>query len=56
LAVLKGFGLAGSISEAKRLIEQKAVTVNGEVVKSWDYEVKSGDIIRVGPRKFLKII
>jgi len=55
LTALKGFGLASSVSEAKRLIEQKAVSVNGEIVKSWDYEVKSGDVIRVGPRKFIKL-
>ena len=55
LLALKGFGLASSISEAKRLIEQKAVSVNGEIVKNWDYEVKSGDIIKVGPRKFIKL-
>jgi tyrosyl-tRNA synthetase len=55
LLALKGFGLASSVSEAKRLIEQKAVSVNGEIVKNWDYEVKSGDIIKVGPRKFIKL-
>jgi tyrosyl-tRNA synthetase len=55
LTVLKGFGLTSSISEAKRLIEQGAVSVNGEVVKSWNYKVKSGDIIKIGPRRFLKI-
>jgi tyrosyl-tRNA synthetase len=56
LTALKGFGLAGSISEAKRLIEQGAVSVNGEVVKSWNYKIESGDIIKVGPRKFLKVV
>jgi len=55
LLALKGFGLASSISEAKRLIEQKAVSVNGDIVKSWGYKVKSGDIIKVGPRKFIKL-
>jgi tyrosyl-tRNA synthetase len=54
--LLKESGLASSMSEAKRLIEQKAVSVNDEVVESWDREVKSGDIIKVGPRKFVKAI
>jgi len=56
LLALKGFGLASSVSEAKRLIKQKAVSVNGKVVKTWDYEVKSGDIVKVGPRKFIRIL
>ena len=53
--VIVGSGLAESKTEAKRLIDQNAVQVNNEVVKDWGYEVKSGDIIKVGPRKFLKI-
>ncbi len=44
-----------SKSEAKRLVEQKAIKVNDQVVESWDYEVKSGDIIRAGPRHFVKV-
>lgn len=41
-------GLVESNSEAKRLIEQKGIQVNGEAVEDWNYEVKSGDIIRKG--------
>ncbi len=54
--LLKESGLASSMSEAKRLIEQKAVSVNDKVVESWDYEIKKGDIIKVGPRKFVRAI
>ena len=54
--LLKESGLASSMSEAKRLIEQKAVSVNDKVEESWDYEIKKGDIIKVGPRKFVKAI
>lgn len=54
--LLKESGLANSISEAKRLIEQKAVSVNDKVVGSWDYEIKKGDVIKVGPRKFVRAI
>lgn len=44
-----------SLTEAKRLIsEKKAVTVNDQLVESWDYTVKSGDIIKSGPRHFVK--
>jgi tyrosyl-tRNA synthetase len=53
---LKESGLASSMSEAKRLIEQKAVSVNDKVVESWDYEIKKGDVIKVGPRKFVRAI
>ncbi len=47
--------MAISASEGKRFIDQGAVTVNGEHVKEWGYTLKSGDIVRVGPRKFLKV-
>lgn len=54
--LLKESGLASSMSEAKRLIDQRAVTVNGQAVSDWEYNIKPGDVIKVGPRKFLKII
>lgn len=44
-----------SKSEVKRLLEQKAIDVNGNTVTG-DQEVKSGDIIKIGKKKFLKII
>jgi len=44
-----------SMTEAKRLInEKKAVSVNDQIVESWDYQVKSGDIVKAGPRHFVK--
>ena len=48
--------LATSSSEAKRLLDQGAVSVNEEVVKEWGCLLKSGDIVRVGSRKFLKVV
>ncbi len=45
-----------SNSEIKRLMNEKAVSVNGEIINDWRYEVKAGDIIKVGPRRFVKII
>jgi len=49
--------LAPSKSEAQRLIKQGAVTISGQVEKDWKKEIKikSGIIIRVGKRKFVKI-
>ena len=55
-AVLKDAGLAASLSEAKRLIEQKAIEVNGETVTDWHYILKAGDTLRVGKGRFAKII
>lgn len=48
--------LATSSSEAKRLLDQGAVSVNEEVTKEWGHLLKSGDIVRVGSRKFLKVV
>lgn len=46
-----------SNSEAKRLIgEQNAVRVNDVLVTDWNYKIKFGDIVQVGPRKFVKVI
>lgn len=47
--------IISSNSEAKRLIEQKAIKVNDKVVEEWDYKLKSGDIIQVGPKIFIKV-
>ena len=50
--------LAKSRSEAKQLLEQGAVCINKEVIKMkdpWTYELREGDIIQVGPRRFVKI-
>ncbi|MEK7659513.1 MAG: tyrosine--tRNA ligase [Patescibacteria group bacterium] len=52
-------GLAKSRSEAKQLLEQGAVRINKEVIKvkdQWNYELREGDIIQVGPRRFFKAI
>lgn len=53
--ILSGSGTVQSKNEAKRLLEQKAVSVNDKVLTDWDYKANKGDIIKVGPRKFLKI-
>lgn len=57
--VLVNSKLVGSRSEAKRLMEQKAVEING---KTWNTEdgtgnikIDDGSIIKVGKNRFLKI-
>lgn len=53
--VLKDSGLASSASEAKKLINQGAVRVNGETVKEWGYVVKLGDEVQVGKGRRMKV-
>lgn len=48
-------GVITSNSEVKRLIDQKAVKVNDKVVDDWGYKLQKGDVVKVGPRKFIKI-
>jgi tyrosyl-tRNA synthetase len=56
--LLVTLNLASSNSEARRLIEQKAVEWNGEVIEKDGLSPKptSGDIIKVGKKKYLKLI
>ncbi len=58
LDLLTKIKLASSRSEAKRLVIQGGVRMNGDVQRDWQKNVKieKGDIIQVGKRKFLKII
>jgi tyrosyl-tRNA synthetase len=53
--VLVKAGLAGSNSEARRLLEQGGVKLNQQKVDSAQITVKSGDLLQVGKRKFVKI-
>lgn len=48
------FTSMGSVSEAKRLIKQGAVDINGEKISDSSYNVKAGDKIKLGSRTFLK--
>lgn len=48
-------GVISSKSEAKRLVEQKAVKVNGKIVEEWGYKLKSGDVIQIGSHRFVKV-
>lgn len=49
-------GLATSRSEARRLIDQGGVKVNGRTLESFkDVNLSSGDVIKIGKNKFVKI-
>ncbi|KKT82298.1 MAG: tyrosine--tRNA ligase [Candidatus Yanofskybacteria bacterium RIFCSPHIGHO2_02_FULL_44_12b] len=45
-----------SKTEAKRLIDQKALSINGHTITDWDFKVKKGQVVKIGPRKFLKVL
>jgi len=49
-------GQAKSRSEANRLISQGAVSIDGEKISSNIATLKSGSIIKVGKRRFAKVI
>ena len=56
--ILKESGLCKSNGEARRLIKQNAVSIDGKKLKTanLDLEVNSAKIIKVGKRRFLKVI
>lgn len=56
--LLTTLGLAQSSSEARRFIEQGGVKINEREITSVDDEVliSTGDIVKVGKRKFVKLI
>jgi tyrosyl-tRNA synthetase len=58
LALLTRTGLAASNGEARRLVEQGGVTVDGERVAGYQAEVPLGAVtlVKVGKRKFLRVI
>src|SRR3989344_3133707 len=49
-------GATASASAAKQLVEGGGVKINKEVQTDWNVEVKEGDIIQAGKRKFFKIV
>jgi len=55
--LLVGLKLASSKSEAKRLIEQNAVKIDGNLKNNWKeiIKIKKGMVIKVGKRRFAKI-
>ncbi|KKQ43077.1 MAG: Tyrosine-tRNA ligase [Microgenomates group bacterium GW2011_GWC1_37_8] len=45
----------GSKSEAKRLLQQKAIEVNEKVVTEPGLELKGGEVLKIGKKTFVKI-
>jgi tyrosyl-tRNA synthetase len=55
-SLLVEFGLAKSRSEANRLLTQGAIEVDGEKVSSNLVTLKDGSVIKVGKRRFLRMV
>jgi len=54
--LLKYIGFVSSTSEARRLINQKALKINDNVVDSIDTELSNGiHILKLGKKKFIKV-
>ena len=49
-------GLAKSNSEAKRLLSQGAIQIDGERVNTDTVCIKDGSVIKVGKRRFVRIV
>ena len=53
--LLVGVKMAESRSEARRLVEQGGVRIGGEKIELGEIKVRSGAILQVGKRRFLKL-
>jgi len=48
--------LVASKNEARRLLTQGGITINGETLKSEEITVTDGTVLKVGKRRFLKLL
>ena len=55
-ALLTEHGAASSTSEARRLIQQRAVEIDGQIVTDTVATVKVGSTLRVGKHRFLRVV
>lgn len=49
-------GFIQSKSELRRLINQGGVQINGEKINSINVQLNNGDVIKIGKKKFMKIV
>ncbi len=56
VSVLSESGLAVSRSDARRIVEQGGVKVDGQIVKNIDFTVNPGSVLQKGKIRFLDII
>ena len=55
LDIIVGQKMAGSRSEARRVIDQQGVKLNGEVVSDLNVEIQDDAILQVGKRRLLRL-
>jgi tyrosyl-tRNA synthetase len=55
-SLLVSAGLASSRSEAKRLIEQGAVSLDGVRVQESDVQIQGDQVLKVGKRRFVRLV
>ncbi len=56
LDVIVECGVANSRSEAKTLIAQSSIRINGEICSEITLEVQNGSTLQIGKKRFMKII
>jgi len=49
-------GLVGSKSEAKRLLRQKGVRFNGEIIEDFHATLPGPGVLQVGKRRFVRLV
>jgi len=55
LDILMGAGLMSSKSEARRMIDQKAVRLDGETLERGDETFPHPGVLQVGKRRFVRV-
>ena len=56
VSVLVESNLVSSKSEARRILKQNGIKINGEVIREEDYIVSNGSVLQKGKMNFLKIL
>lgn len=56
VSVLVESNLVSSKSEARRILKQNGIKINGEVIREEDYIVSNGSVLQKGKINFLKIL
>jgi tyrosyl-tRNA synthetase len=56
IKIIVSAGFAPSTSEARRLIQQGAVKINGEKIIDFKVSLKDNDVVQVGKKNFVRLI
>ena len=56
--ILKDAGMVSSKGKAKRLIKQGGISINKKKVTEFlnEINIQNGDVVKIGKRKFLKLV